>query len=113
MSKESATASGRLRRYWSWYLLAFLFLGACVAGFFSYRILVGPLSEGSSLGNLGLTSNVVGKPPLHTLFVVALLAGLVTFGGAYTTIPFVRAETLTWLSSSVEYSIHYVLLFQY
>jgi hypothetical protein len=99
VSKEASTRPSR--RHWTWYVVAVLFFGVCVAAFFSYRILVGPLAEGSSIGNLGLTSNVVGKPPLHTLFIVALLAGLVTFGGAYTTIPFVRGETLTWLSSAV------------
>jgi len=75
--------------------LAGIFSLCCLAGFIVYVYFLGLPSE-TNLGT-GLT---LGNS-LWGLFLLALLAGLLTFGGAYTCIPFVYADVVInsgWLT---------------
>eukprot|EP01124_Arcella_intermedia_P035187 TRINITY_DN8899_c0_g2_i1.p1 TRINITY_DN8899_c0_g2~~TRINITY_DN8899_c0_g2_i1.p1 ORF type:complete len:212 (-),score=55.94 TRINITY_DN8899_c0_g2_i1:48-683(-) len=51
-----------------------------------------------------IASNVIVGRELHNLFLLGLLAGLVTFGGAYTAVPFVQQSAVfagQWLSNEI------------
>ncbi len=82
------------RRRWLWRVLAFLLLVASTIGFILYRVLATD-AVSVTFGATGVAN--VPQPEYWALFVVGLIAGLVTFGGAYSVLPFVRAETLVWL----------------
>lgn len=98
-SSEAAVLKQRRKRM-VWYGVAVLFFVLCVVAYVLYRVYSVPSSDAASFGGgTGLANS--SKPGLGSLFVVGLLAGLVTFGGAYTTIPFVRVESLLWIPSGV------------
>lgn len=80
------------------HVVALVLLAVSVVAFALYRVYAG---DGSA-AVLTATGIANTNPPEYwALFVVGLIAGLVTFGGAFTTIPFVRAETSVWLLPSV------------
>jgi chromate transporter len=72
--------------------------GVPLVGFVAYVATKGPFSE---LIPLGVGAGELGRNPA-TIFLVGLLGGLLTFGGAYTAIPFMRFETVIsggWLTN--------------
>lgn len=82
-----------------WYLLAFVLLvgGVATVVALKYTIGLGWLGAGNS-PNGGL----IASRELWALFVLGLLAGLLTFGGAYTAIPFVQQDAVIaghWISA--------------
>jgi chromate transporter len=80
------------------HIAAAVILALSVVAFVLYRVFAGD----GSVGELTATGLANTNPPEYwALFVVGLIAGLVTFGGAFTTIPLVRAETSVWLLPSV------------
>jgi chromate transporter len=90
--------AGHLRaRAWLWTAVAGAVLVLSVVGYILYRA----LAVGGASIELGATDVATNPPEYWALFVIGLLAGLVTFGGAYTTIPYVRAETLVFLPTAV------------
>jgi len=53
---------------------------------------------------IGLALSITKTPSLINLFVLGLVAGSLSFGGAYTTIPFIQVEAVLkggWLAQSV------------
>lgn len=79
------------------HILAY-FVAACTIGFYILYVVQNGLPSGSLIG----TSNAIGaSTSLESLFELGLIAGLVTFGGAYTTLPFIYSAGVTaggWLT---------------
>lgn len=81
--------------------LAALATALLVMGFALYVVYVGTPSAAFGAGRLSQSEGLAGGIYL-SVFVVGLIGGLLTFGGAYTAIPMVRAEAVTiagWLTS--------------
>ena len=80
-----------------WILSAFLFL-AQYAGFAVYCVFRGIPSP------VSLALGIAKVPDLLHLFLLGLVAGSLSFGGAYTSIPFVQVEAVllgAWLPQNV------------
>eukprot|EP01033_Poteriospumella_lacustris_P001957 gene1957-1420_t len=76
------------------------FIAACTLGFYVLYTQLHSVPSGSLVGGDAGTSTAIGTS-LNNLFVLGLIAGLVTFGGAYTTLPFIyttAVETGKWLT---------------
>eukprot|EP01035_Chromulina_nebulosa_P018386 gene18386-24085_t len=74
------------------------FISACTIGFF---ILYVEKNGAPSPNLIGGNINTVSGTSFSSLFILGLIAGLVTFGGAYTTIPFIynaAVENGKWLT---------------
>eukprot|EP01041_Mallomonas_annulata_P004359 gene4359-8674_t len=74
------------------------FIAACTLGFYTLYVLEEGIPGGSMIGG-SITST--GKD-IKGLFELGLVAGMVTFGGAYTTLPFIYADAVEhngWLTS--------------
>mmetsp|Transcript_4783 Transcript_4783/g.4279 ORF Transcript_4783/g.4279 Transcript_4783/m.4279 type:complete len:477 (-) Transcript_4783:41-1471(-) len=74
------------------------FISACTIGFF---ILYVEENGAPSPNLIGGNINTVSGTSFSSLFILGLIAGLVTFGGAYTTIPFIynaAVENGKWLT---------------
>lgn len=84
-----------------WLLPAAVAALAALAAIATAAGLVGPLPP-SSTGTMADPSTMAVDPSLFTLFVSGLKAGLLTFGGAYTVIPFLRDDAVGsgWMSDS-------------
>ena len=89
-----AYASIEARKY---PLAAMIAVAALVAGFLSMSE---PLLIGSKVPTGAGVTVVAGSVPALALFMSGLKAGLLTFGGAYTAIPFVRGDAVGrgWVS---------------
>eukprot|EP01038_Epipyxis_sp_PR26KG_P009967 gene9967-13407_t len=61
------------------------FIAACTIGFFILYVELNGIPSGSLVGDIGSST----KTTYEALFVLGLIAGCVTFGGAYTTLPFI------------------------
>lgn len=76
------------------------FIAACTIGFFVLYTQLNGVPSGSLVGGDAGTSTASGTS-LNSLFILGLIAGMVTFGGAYTTLPFIYAcavDSGKWLS---------------
>ena len=85
----------------------YTFLGLGLAGCFTACVIVGYVVYAVFAGLPGSPAIGFGKTSasnlLGSIFLVGLMGGLLTFGGAYTAIPFVREEAVTiahWLNST-------------
>jgi hypothetical protein len=83
------------RRYWPVAGLIFVLHYVGYAIYVVFRGVASPLS---------LALGIARSPDLAHLFVLGLVAGSLSFGGAYTSIPFVQAEAVVlggWLPQQV------------
>eukprot|EP01137_Pigoraptor_chileana_P015215 Opistho-2@70889 len=90
-------ATRRLPR-WLRFLVLGLWLSVSLAGYLVFAVLDGVPDKGTSI-TAGSGSNSLGN-----IFLNGLLAGLLTFGGAYTAIPFVRNLAVIrghWMTTNV------------
>ncbi len=74
-----------------------LWIAACIGGFAAYVAVTGGLPTAN------FVIGVASEPSYSSLFVLGLLAGLLTFGGAATAIPFVYSAAVLngqWLSEA-------------
>lgn len=77
------------------------FMGAFTLGMYILYVELNGIPGGSLIGSGG-SSSVNGRE-LKDLFALGLVAGMVTFGGAYTTFPFIYAAAVQggqWLSNT-------------
>jgi chromate transport protein ChrA len=84
-----------VRRYW---LIVGLLFSLQYVGYTLYVVFHGVPSP------LALSLGIAQTPDLTHLFLLGLVAGSLSFGGAYTAIPFVRAEAVLlgrWISEQV------------
>jgi chromate transport protein ChrA len=78
------------------------FIAACTIGFYILYCQYEGVPSGSLMGGSGGFSQGGNPTSNGSLFVLGLIAGLVTFGGAYTTLPFIYSSAVTsggWLTS--------------
>lgn len=78
--------------------VAAVFISMCTIGFYILYVALNAIPSGSLIGS---NSSIGTSTTLSSLFELGLIAGLVTFGGAYTTLPFVYSSAVVaggWLS---------------
>jgi chromate transporter len=78
--------------YRGWHAAAAFWAVAPIAGFIAITVVLGPMGQLVPQG-VGVAAALGNTPAAE--FVVGLVGGLVSFGGAYTAIPFMQAETVT------------------
>lgn len=73
-----------------------------IAGLLAYALAVGSTAQVSSQIPMGTVPNPVLEVPLAATFLSGLKAGLLTFGGAYTAIPFLRDDAVgsRWMTDT-------------
>jgi chromate transporter len=91
------------RRQFHWFAL--VLAGLAVVGVASYVISIGSLAGLDALSGTPEPDNAVRRDgmPLLALFWSGLKAGMLTFGGAYTVIPFLQRDAVTqgaWMSNA-------------
>lgn len=87
--------------YWKDYIA--YFISACTIGFYIVYCHYEGIPSGSLIGGSGGFSQNGDATSNSSLFVLGLIAGLVTFGGAYTTLPFIYSSAVTsggWLNNA-------------
>lgn len=87
--------------YWKDYVA--YFVAACTIGFYILYCQYEGIPSGSLIGGSGGFSQGGSPTSNGSLFVLGLIAGLVTFGGAYTTLPFIYSSAVSsggWLTSA-------------
>ena len=80
--------------------LVAIFVSCVTIGFYILYVQLNGFPTGSMIGD----SKAVGSRSLTGLFVLGIIAGLVTFGGAYTALPFIYTSVVQnggWLSQQV------------
>lgn len=83
------------RRYWILGILLFVLQYATYAVYVAFRGVPSPVS---------LALGIAKTPSLINLFLLGLVAGTISFGGAYTAIPFIQVEAVlkgAWLTQRV------------
>jgi chromate transporter len=84
-------------RQWACIIVAWLFLIGAI-GFYGLYVSIHGVPQGSMISS---ENSTVTGTSYSSLLELALIAGCVTFGGAYTTLPFIYAAAVTsggWLS---------------
>ncbi|KAI9002174.1 chromate transporter [Hyaloraphidium curvatum] len=92
-------AAGNKKHAYYWYAAAGVIIAADIAGYVAY------VATRGFPGRNSLAIGIAPNPPdLGHLFALGLVAGVLSFGGAYTAIPFVQQEAVVlgkWLSNQV------------